>query len=159
MQLNDQKEQFSLAYVHVVATRAGYQLEIPSRDRASVDGEISSDEGLFPAIKFQAKSATDDLIQGDSVVYDLNVKNYNDLRVESRETRLLILVSIPSNIADWTSFSADALCLHCTAYWHSLRGQDPSSNASAVRLRFPRTQLFDPDQLPTLMRRVEVGEL
>ena len=159
MQLNDQKEQFSLAYVHAVAARAGYQLEIPSRDRASVDGEISSDEGLFPTIKFQAKSATSDLIQNGFVVYDLDVKNYNDLCVESRETRLLILVSIPADIANWTSLSAEALCLHCTAYWHSLRGQDPSSNTSTVRLRFPPAQLFDPDQLPALMRRVEAGEL
>ena len=159
MQPNDQKEQFSLAYIHAVAARAGYQLELPSRDRASVDGEISSDEGLFPAIKFQAKSTSTELVENDSVVYDLDVKNYNDLCVTSRQSRILILVSVPEHLADWTSINGDTLCLHCTGYWHSLRGEASSSNSRTERIRFPRSQLFDPEQLSTLMRRVSDGEL
>ena len=159
MHLNDQKEQFSLAYIHAVAARAGYQFEIPSRDRASVDGEISSDEGLFPAFKFQAKSTSADLVDDDDVVYDLDVKNYNDLCVVSRQSGILILVSVPERLADWTSASDDALCMHCTGYWHSLRGEAPSSNSRTERIRFPKTQLFNADQLPTLMGQVADGAL
>lgn len=160
MEPNIQQEEMSLAYIHAVAARAGYDYTgRVGRDTASVDGEISSDEGLFPAFKYQAKSTSRLIVDGDAIVYDLNVKNYNDLCVESRESRLLILVSIPADIADWTSVDEDALCIRCAGYWHSLRGEQPSTHSNSQRIRFPESQRFDPDQLLTLMRRIEAGEL
>ena len=160
MELNIQKEEMSLAYIHAVAARAGYDYSgRVRRDAASADGEISSDEGLFPSFKYQAKSTSASLVDGDEVVYDLEVKNYNDLCVESREARLLILVEIPEDVSAWTTVSIKTLCIHCTGYWHSLRGRDHSSNASTQRIRFPESQRFDPDQLTVLMSRVEDGEL
>lgn len=157
---NIQQEEMSLAYIHAVAARAGYDYTgRVGRDTASVDGEISSDEGLFPAFKYQAKSTSRPLVDGDEIVYDLNVKNYNDLCVESRESRLLILVSIPTDIADWTSVDEEALCIRCAGYWHSLRGEQPSTRSDSQRIRFPESQRFGPDQLPTLMRRIANGEL
>ena len=150
----------SLAYIHAVAARAGYDYTgRVGRDAASADGEISSDEGLFPSFKYQAKSTSASLVDGAEVVYDLDVKNYNDLCVVSRQSRILILVSVPERLADWTSASDDALCLHCTGYWHSLRGKAPSSNSRTERIRFPKSQLFNADQLPTLMGQVADGAL
>lgn len=160
MELNIQKEEMSLAYIHAVAARAGYDYSgRVGRDAASVDGEIRSDEGLFPAFKYQAKSTSASLVDGGEVVYDLDVKNYNDLCVESREAKLLILVEIPEDISAWTTMSTEALCIHCRGYWHSLRGRDRSSNSSTQRVRFPERQRFDPGQLAVLMSRVESGEL
>lgn len=150
----------SLAYIHAVAARAGYDYSgRVGRDAASADGEISSDEGLFPSFKYQAKSTSAGLVDGDEVVYDLEVKNYNDLCVASRQSRILILVSLPERLADWTTTSDDALCMHCTGYWHSLRGEVPSSNSRTERIRFPKIQLFNADQLPTLMSRIAEGAL
>ena len=154
MDLNQQKEQFSLAYIHAVAACAGYQYD-EVRDRASVDGQISSDQGLCPVLQFQAKATSTDVVRDRHVRYDLPVKNQNDLCVLTGVIKLLIVVTVPAEVGDWSTLSADELCLRGRGYWLSLRGQPPSNNPRTRTVHIPRTNTFTPDDLPELMRRVE----
>ena len=156
---NDRKERFSLAYISAVAAHAGFQL-IESRpiDKDSIDGELVSDEGRRPRIEFQAKATTDYRLRSDDFSFPLPIKNYNDLRVDALNPRLLIVVLLPSDDAAWLAHSEEELRMQCCGYWLSLAGWAESRNVSTVSVRIPRTQVFDTDQLRALMERADRGQ-
>ena len=159
MQLNDQKEDFSFAYIMAVAAQAGYWVEFPRRDRRSVDGVIRSDFGKQPAIRFQAKATAQPVMRGDGIHFPLPVKNYDDLRVETISPQILIVVLLPSDTNDWLSQSQDELCMRRCGYWHSLAGEPEIPNTSTYTVRIPGRNVFDEHSLTDLMQRATEGEL
>ena len=154
MQENIQKEEMSLAYIHAVSAQAGFDFRARvGRDIASEDGEIRSDEAPFAVLGFQAKATARDVVRDNHVRFDLNLKNYNDLRASTGNPRILILVTLPSSVQDWARLSDDQLCLQGRGYWLSLRGREASSNLTTVAVHVPRTNRFDAEQLSVLMAR------
>ena len=92
---NDIKEELSYAYVHAVASRAGFACDRPKLDRDSVDieirahGRVADDSILYsPILEIQAKATCLDL-QSDQAEFsfDLPIKNYDDLRAETLAPR------------------------------------------------------------------------
>ena len=156
MDLNTRKSRFSLAHIEAVASHAGFQVEEVKVDRDSIDGTIKADHGRRARIEFQAKAtAREDILQGDGIHFPLSIKNYDDLRSDTLNPRLLMVTIIPSEIENWIDQSSDELCLrHCT-YWMSLRGQDETSNQSTVTVLLPWANVFDRDGLVDLMQKVE----
>ena len=159
MQHEKHMEQFSLAYIHAVAARAGFFFNRRDDDFASIDCFVSSDTGLFPEIYIQAKSTSSEVGNDDPIKFDLKVKNHNDLCIDDRKAKVLVLVPLPSEVADWTKLSEEEICLRCCGYWQSFRGRDPSDRDYTVRVDIPRGNRFDAQSLPSLMKRVEKGEL
>jgi hypothetical protein len=89
---NDRKERFSLAYISAVAAHAGYLFsERVGPDKDSVDGRIEGSEGRRPRVEFQAKATAREILRDDHLTFPLLIKNYNDLRLDSRVPRLLIV--------------------------------------------------------------------
>lgn len=86
---NEQKQQFSFAYLHAVAARAGFSFDRPTTDYESIDailgtaGEIHG-QMVFrtsPKLEIQLKATADnDCLKADHVSFELDLKNYNDLR-------------------------------------------------------------------------------
>ena len=79
------EELLSCAHVQAVASRAGVSISFPDRD-FGVDGTFRQIAVLgsrrFPsgfALDFQLKASTRYQIELDHIVYDLEVKTYNDL--------------------------------------------------------------------------------
>ena len=158
MDLNQQKEQFSLAYVHAVAACAGYQLELPSSQRDGIDGHISSDIGLSPIIQFQAKSSARDLLRDDGVHFPLPITNFRTLQKDTKNKRILIVVMLPEDPAEWMLRDNKQLCLRGSGYWVSVRDQDDSANKETVTVLVPSANPFDIDQLRMMMQQDEVGD-
>lgn len=84
---NEQKQQLSIAYVHAVASRAGYTCQSPLVDDDSVDaiigakGKIHQEAvWLSPRLEVQLKSTAQNCLKEEHLVYSLPVKNYNELR-------------------------------------------------------------------------------
>jgi len=151
MNLNQQKEQFSLAYIHAVAACAGYQLELPSQDRHSVDGRLVSEAEI---IEFQAKATSQDIARNGAVHFRLPVANHEDLRNPlSMAARLLIVVQLPERSADWLHQSEEDLCLQGRGLWLSLKGEAATANADNVTVAIPTSNRFDVNGLTDLMRR------
>ena len=152
MHLNDQKEQFSLAYIHAVAACAGYQLEIPdSPDRHSVDGRLFSDAEI---IEVQAKATSQDIERDGIVRFPLPVKNHDDLRnPDAMALRLLVVVQLPDDPGAWLDQTQDQLCLAGRGVWRILRGEPATQNADSVTVQIPTSNRFDRDGLIGLMRR------
>ena len=157
MDLNQQKEQFSLAYIHAVAACAGYQFELPSAQRDGIDGHISSDIGLSPVIQFQAKSSARDLLREDGVHYPLPIGNFRTLQKETNNRRILIVVMLPDDPAEWLLGDQEQLCMRGSGYWTSIRDEPETENKETVHVLVPVDRPFDIDNLCAMMYQDEVG--
>lgn len=155
--LNTRKERFSLAYIHAVAARAGYELLETRVDIDSADGVLRSTTGRRPSIDFQAKATSRQNIQDGSLAFPLPMKNYDDLRAETVNPRILIVVILPHDEADWMVHNEDQLILRRCGYWLSLRERPKLVNQARVTVHIPRTQVFDPSQLGHMMDRAALG--
>ena len=155
---NWQMEQLSLAYIRTVAAKAGFQVTRPELDIDSVDGVLMADFGRRPRVDFQAKSTTRDVLGDDALHFPLPVKNYNDLRADTRTPRILIVLLMSDDDARWVAQSEEELCLRHCAYWLSLEDRPATANTSSVTVQIPTTNIFSVDQLITLMGKVDRGE-
>lgn len=155
MDLNTQKSRFSLAHIEAVAAHAGFQVEEVVVDRDSVDGTLKADFGRRPRIEFQAKATARDVVRGSYIHFPLPVKNYDDLRLEAINPRILIVAILPPEIEDWVNQTDEELCLRYCSYWMSLTGEAATSNRNTVTVRLPLGNMFNSAQLAALMQRTE----
>jgi hypothetical protein len=155
--LNTQKELFSYAYIHAVASAAGYSSEVTKqRDRYGIDLTIAGEEGdSFPQLDVQVKCTSLDVLSDEFTRYPLKLKNYNDLRREKiTAPRILVVVLVPDQIEDWLSQSEQELCLKSCGYWKSLRGEPETENTTNVTVSLPRKNVFNVDAIKSLMQRI-----
>ena len=155
MDLNTQKSRFSLAHIGAVAASAGFQVEEVVVDRDSVDGTLKADFGRRPRIEFQAKATARDVVRDSFIHYPLPVKNYDDLRLEAINPRILIVAVLPPKIEDWVNQTDEEMCLRHCSYWMSLTGQPATSNHNTVTVRLPLGNVFNSAQLADLMQSTE----
>lgn len=158
MTKNMQMEQLSLAYIRAVAANAGYQVTRPEPDVDSVDGVLMASFGKRPRIEFQAKATTQDILRGNELRFPLPIKNYNELRADTRVPRILIVFLMPEEESHWLVQTNDELCLRRCAYWFSLESSPGTSNTDTVTVRVPVGNVFDSSKLVDLMQQAERGE-
>ena len=155
MDLNTQKSRFSLSYIEAVASHAGFQVEEVRVDFDSVDGTLKADFGKRPRIEFQAKATARDVVRESNVHFPLSVKNYDDLRLEAINPRILIVLVMPESIDEWINQSDEELCLRYCAYWVSLNGRSASTNQDTIMVYLPLVNVFDSAQLTGMMENTE----
>ena len=157
---NEQKARFSLSYIEAVASHAGLQVVETKVDHDSIDGVLIADFGQRPRIEFQAKATTRDVIRDSRIHFPLTVKNYDDLRIEAINPRVLIVLIMPKETHQWINQTGDELCLRHCAYWLSVKGEPATVNTHSITVQVPMTNVFDSNQLIGMMRRTESrGEL
>ncbi|OZB55354.1 MAG: hypothetical protein B7X35_09125 [Halothiobacillus sp. 14-56-357] len=160
------ESELSYAYLHAVAAHASVACKVSGRhdDNAGVDAELTA-WGPFPSggyrqevdVKVQLKATVQSpILVDDSISYSLSgIGRYNDLRAETVSTpRILVVLFLPANSADWLTHSDEALSLRKCAYWVSLRGAPGSENKTAQTVYLPRSQQFDPSGLRDLMDQI-----
>jgi Domain of unknown function (DUF4365) len=160
-------EALSRAYVRAIAGRAGLNLAIREYDYG-VDG--SFDEVVIRqnrrvesgfSLSFQLKASTQWQLDTDQVIYDLEVKTYNDLilrrTMRTATPCILILLALPTDPAQWLVCDELELRLRGTCYWDYLSG-NLSQNKQSVRIRIPRLQRLTPESLLILIESVKTGE-
>lgn len=163
MTLNDLKSEFSHAYVRAVAHAAGYFVQEANRtfDGDGVDLTLLSRSPAgtvrSPRLDLQLK-ATAAPITEDPFPYDLDVKNYDELRSEQLQVpRILVLVSVPDTTASWVTATEDELILRRCGYWKSLRGERSTVNTATIRIHIDRSACFHVDQVKAIMSRIRDG--
>ena len=158
MDLNAMKERFSFAYVEAVASQAGYWIADPRVDRWSVDGILMGDTVGLPRLDFQLKATSRDVVRGEHLHFPLPIGNYNDLRLQARAARILIVLQLPENVEEWINQSRDEMCQRYCAYWLSLRNRPPVANTTSVTVEIPLSNMFNSSQLAELMSKASLGE-
>jgi hypothetical protein len=163
MDPNLQKEQFSNAYLRAVVAVAGYGTYKPDPDDDSIDWGIAERGGSgtcrSPRLELQLKCTAVSQLDGPSFSFALKLKNYNDLRAESWVPRVLVVVRVPEEPADWLRQSEEELALKHCGYWISLRGRPDTPNETSVTIHLPRNQVFSVPALQALMERISQGEV
>lgn len=166
MHPNQQKEQFSIAYVRAVAAVAGYNIATVEVDEDSIDIGLRGnrrDGGTrrAPALDIQLKCTETDDGQGDELPFDLKPKNHEDLREANRHVPLiLVVVSVPELTSDWLHETHEHTAMRRCAYWTSaVRGQPETQNSRSVRVLIPRTQRFTVEAVRQLMVQIGNGGL
>jgi len=163
MTLNDLKAAFSLAYMRAVAHAAGFFAQGVDRERDGdgVDLTLFSRDshGLVrsPSVDLQVK-ATAAPVDCDPIPFDLDAKNYNELcHTGWQVPRILAVVFLPEDQADWVDTSPEQLILRRCGYWLPLRGQQTTTNTTSVRVKLPRTNLVDVASVQSMMGRIRQG--
>jgi Domain of unknown function (DUF4365) len=154
------QELLSVAHVQAVAARAGVSISNFDKD-FGIDGTFRQIATIGNrrftsgyALDFQLKASTNYTLEPEYIVYDLEVKTYNDLiqrRLSSDATPcILILKVLPSDAEQWLTTDEAGLFLGGACYWEYLQGE-LSQNKQSVRIRIPRAQEFYPESLLRLM--------
>lgn len=160
--LNDQKAQFSIAYVKVVAAAAGFNINgIPQVDDDSVDLTLcaSGVRGLSrrPKLDLQLKCSSSLQFVGDNLTFPLSRKNYDDMSALTICPRYLVVLGVPEEIDDWLEWSPDRLCLRTSAYWARVEARPAlKADQQSVTVHLPRGQRLDCRQLTLLMQEANL---
>jgi hypothetical protein len=158
MTRSHRQEALSRAYVRAIAAKAGVICSEPEQDygidmslrAVRVRNQRFGDVG--GQVDVQLKSTTRAAVSSREVTYDLDVKHYDDLRVEGDNCpRILVLFILPVEEAEWLSQTTEELVLRHCAYWMSLEGFPASTSTSTIRIHIPTSNVFSVDALQTLL--------
>lgn len=166
---NNIKAELSYAYLHAVASRAGFGCEIAGRmsDGAGVDALIRFRERLAAdavftesVIEVQLKATSEPpILQNGRYSFPLKRDHYEKLRASDIGLRrFLVVLFLPADEADWLGHSAEQLLLKKCAYWCSLRGAASTMNETKRTVYLPQVNVFSVPGLRGLMTRVARNE-
>jgi hypothetical protein len=155
---NHRQEALCRAYVRAVAAQAGVICSEPEQDYG-IDLSLRSVRRRGPRhadagrqIDLQLKCSTRFVCSETAIGYDLDVKSYDDLRVGGDNCpRILVVLLLPEEEADWLAQSEDELALRRCAYWVSLEGAEPTNATSSVRIQLPLANVFSVEAVQTLL--------
>jgi hypothetical protein len=170
--LTDQniEAELSYAYLHAVAAKAGMSCQASERnlDSAGIDAAISARDqfasnSIFTEITLhvQLKATTKQPagVNGNLSYFMEDVGRYDRLRsARAIPPRILAVLFLPAEAAEWLTWTEDRLALQRCAYWISLRGAPPTTNRTGQTVYLPRNHVFSPEGLRGLMTRLSCGE-
>ncbi len=157
---SDRAEALSRAYVQAIAAGAGYVVAMMDFDRDGVDLQIHAGGAMRPALGLQLKATGNlgEVAQG-AFRFPLKRRNYDMLRIPTQTPRLLIVLDLPKDEADWLQVTAEQMVLRRCAYWVSLNGLPDTDNKESVTVDVPIAQRFDVDALRALMGQSRTGTI
>jgi hypothetical protein len=150
-----QKEQFSIAYVRAIAAAARvniYRVEV-DEDSIDIGFSVKSVAGRpqSPKLDAQLKCVTNLAKGGDHFRYSLKIKNYNELVGAHYVPKVLIVVLVPLSPKSWIEQTPERLSLLRCGYWVSLQDRPESTNKAGVTIEIPRRQVFSVAALTALL--------
>ena len=164
----DIEAHLSYAYLHAVVSHAGFvcRLATSDEDKEGIDAVVTA-YGTFPGtwrtqitINVQLK-ATVGVPADDGAhlsYYVRGIRRYDKLREDHREpVRILVVLFLPLQHADWLSCSENELILKRSACWASLRYAPASDNDTGKTVKIPKDQILKPENLKTLVVRLAAG--
>jgi len=163
MYITQRQEQFSNAYLRIVATVAECKLAKPDVDDDSVDFNIQGKgfTGVIsrPQLDVQLKCyMLNSSVASGGFTYPLKIKNYNDLRItDILVPRILVVVVVPRDPTDWFNQSDDETLLKYCSYWASIRGKSEVTNNTTVSVHFPQSNRLTAVELRRLLQLVASG--
>ncbi len=167
---NNIRAELSYAYLHAVASRAGFGCEYSTRleDGISVDAKLRIKERFSSESKLtnftldvQLKSTSDEPAEvNGKYSFGLRLKNYNDLRAkECQAPQLLIVLFLSTDEREWLVHSVERLICQKSAYWLSLWGAPASENTTEQTVYIPKENYLSVDNLRNLAARFSRREV
>ena len=162
MDIEKQKEQFSIAYVNAIAAHAGLNNASLSVDDDSVDllikGRGFKGKIRNPQLELQLKCTSQDIINGGFVNFPLSLKNYEDLRGDNVLCpRYLVVLIVPEDTESWSQHNENELIRSNSGYWGSIRDYPETKNRTNVTVKIPLAQKLTKESLLGLMEQASEG--
>lgn len=99
-------------------------------------------------IQLKATKQPMKLIDGHYSYSLQGIQRYNALREDTHHVgRILVVMQLPEQEADWFESSEEELSLRKCSYWVSLRGAPETTNQTAQTVYIPKSQVFNPEAL------------
>jgi Domain of unknown function (DUF4365) len=163
------ESELSYAYLHAVASRAGFECVVTGRhsDGAGVDAVLRVKERLAPesrlthfTIDIQLKATiAEPVLQDGRYSHSLEIDHYEKLRDEGCGNPLILAVLfLPRSPEEWLAHSEDHLIARRCTYWVSLRGAPPSANSATQTVYIPKENCLSVEGLRGLATRISRGE-
>jgi len=151
--------ELSVAYLHAIAAKTSFAIDIPHVDSDSVDAVISAKGKVAPdsikhspRIEVQLKATINAVENKERLIpYLLSIKKYDDLRADTVLPRLLVLLALPRIENEWLIHQTDRLILQKCAYFLNLKGLSASPNMDNQTVYIPSSNILTPDVLRQLM--------
>jgi hypothetical protein len=164
------QEGLSRAYVSAVVANAGLNISLHLHDYG-VDCTIHEIRIIHGkrqcsgiSLDVQLKASRLCTFDSSEVIYDLEAAAYNSMVVRHSESTfadtpiVLVVLALPEEDSEWLSVSETELILRHCCYWILLEGQ-PTKHKRSIRIRVPRTNLFDSENLKDLFSKAKLGKL
>lgn len=162
------EERLSVAYVTAVAACGQASCSVTgTADDYGVDAQLRRvsrmSDGTYcatgVALDLQIKATTTAQVRGNVVAYDMKADAYN--RMVQRDgalQQILVLLCLPPAASDWLSTDEQQLVMRRCCYWYYVEGP-PTANSGTTRILIPRTQLFTPQMIDSLLQMTKDGRL
>lgn len=161
---NDIESELSYAYLHAVASKAGLSCTSANRhgDNYTIDAQVDyfapipdtyrTDVSLRVQLKATINKGTE---TATSISYLFRGRNqYDRLRTNAGEPhRILVVMFLPRDSAEWLVCSPDELIVKHTAYWVCLYGAN-SIDSESTTIRLPKANLLTPENLVQLCHEI-----
>jgi hypothetical protein len=159
VELNTQKEQFSVAFVHAVASAAGVKIIRADVDDDSIDVGLERTGGCAPKLDLQLKCTADAIPNTGDISFSLKLKNYEDLRRMTFAPRWLVVMFVPTDLLQWLEIPGhpNPTILRRCAWWKSLAGEPDVDNTASVTVHLPRQNLFTAEAINARMDEIEAS--
>jgi len=166
----DIESQLSYAYLHAVAWHAGFECQsaTPQQDKQGIDAVVTAYGNFQNSIKTQVTinvqlKATIEkpADNGTHLSYFVKeIKRYDKLRENHCDpARIMVVLFLPTQHADWLNHSENDLILKNCAYWVSLRNAPGSGNETGKTVKIPKEQMLNAENLKTLVTRLAQGDI
>lgn len=158
---NNVESELSYAYLHAVAAHAGMECIVAGRhsDGTGIDARVHA-LGNFGGpitditLEIQLKATMSVPCEREGFFsFPLPVKAYDNLRKDSAQCqRLLVVLFLPEDAAEWLDQCEEKLAIRRCAYWASLRGAPPSTNLTSQTVYLPTGNIFNAAALAEIIR-------
>lgn len=160
LSFNDREEALSRAYVQAVAADAGYAIATWDFDRGGIDVEVKAGGSMRPSLGLQLKATINlNKAQDGRYRFALPRRNYDLLREPSLTPRLLVVLDLPQDRAQWFTLTPENLVLRRCAYWVSLAGAPETTNTETVTVSIDPANRLDTSALRALMEQARTGRI
>jgi hypothetical protein len=155
------QEALCRAYVQAIAAHAGLISSRPDPDYGidlslrSVEVGAGGRQDSSVQVDLQLRSTTRAHRTESEVKVDLDVDTYNYLRGSGVFCpRILVVLVMPVDEAEWVKQSRDELAVRNCAYWVSLSGYPDTTATSSIRVTIPATNLFSVQAVRSILQRI-----
>lgn len=160
------QEDINVSYISAICASVEIDYERIYHDQDSIDGlfkkKIDTVNGWYLSeCEVQLKSVyskNEYKDNGESIIYKLKAKNYNDLCMTSIIPRILVLLVLPEDSNSWVNCSVDELIIKGKMYWTEFSGADTTSNKSTISVEISKSNILNSDAMLRILEKIAKEE-
>jgi hypothetical protein len=163
--LSEKKQQFSLSFVHMVASAAGFYIKNHETDYDGVDVTIAASGDYAvrycPQFEMQVKCTSQrNLLSPDTMAWKLKAGPFRRLTCpKSYLRRFLAVLLVPQEPSAWVSQDEKRLLTSSCMYWTLAKELGTIGERQKYKTVYlSRNNIFDVPQLQSIMKNIGDGD-